>query len=358
VSTSGGVAGDGFFRVRPHWYALAFQYGLGLVVAWQLVEDLSVGQGKVFSGEFFPWRQYVDWDRWFGSALYPCLVAIEITLLVLYFLRIRLRWVAAGLAAVLFVDGLGSFLNHRLLMSIEMLLVSFFPVGRDAGDLNGKSVRWNLDLVRWQASIVYVFTAFHKLNAEFLSGRTLSNLFFMTQEQGMHEYPDVLRPWLENPEVCMALAWLTVVTEFALVVGLNSRRMVGWFLPIAFLLHTGMAALMAYIWIFTFQMYFLLIAFLPDRTPDGPCRLVPGTVSPGPTPWLRLCVPGSVLVSTDAATEPRWSIRTPDGERRTGFDAWVTLLSASPLTFGLAEVLRIAPLTWLGRRMVRGSEPQ
>lgn len=136
------------FRVRPHWYALAFQIGLGIVVAWQLIEDVSVGQGKVHSGEFFPWRQYVPWGKWFGGAFYPALVTLEAILLVLYFLRIRVRWVAAGIAAILFVDGLGSFLNHRLLMAIEMLLVSLVPVERGARDLNGKRVYWNLDLVR------------------------------------------------------------------------------------------------------------------------------------------------------------------------------------------------------------------
>jgi hypothetical protein len=200
---------------------------------------------------------------------------------------------------------------------------------------------------------VYFFTAIHKLNPEFLSGRTLSNLFFMTQEQGMMTYPAWLAPWLANDGVCIALAWFTVAAEFALVIGLNSRRAVKWFLPLAFGLHTGIGFLMAYIWIFTFQMYFLLIAFLPDRTPDGAYRFVPGSKRVGPRAWLKLCVPGSVVeVRPTGGDDPEWRVETPDGRSLRGFDAWLALLSVSPWTFGVAEVLRIVsnPTPPEGRR--------
>jgi hypothetical protein len=57
----------------------------------------------------------------------------------------------------LFLDNLGSFTNHRLLMAIEMLLISFVPVpGWGAARLVEKKPYWNLDLVRWQLSLVYL----------------------------------------------------------------------------------------------------------------------------------------------------------------------------------------------------------
>lgn len=264
-----------FYRERPHAYALVFHYGLGAVVTWQLLEDLWLGQWKVYSGDFFPWRTKLDGLtlQW-GENFYWALVAAESMLLVLYFLRIRLRWTAAVLAAILFVDGLGSFLNHRFLMALQLLAVSVRPVPRDLGAQgpSGTALYWNLDLVRWQVSLVYFVTALHKLNGQFLSGETLETLFAYAANEGLREYPAWAAAWLSDRSFCRVLAWATVGIEFVLAIGLNFQRWFWWLLPFAVGLHLSIAVLMPYIWIFTTQMLVTFSVFLPGRSAAPPAR--------------------------------------------------------------------------------------
>ncbi|MEO8178603.1 MAG: HTTM domain-containing protein [Deltaproteobacteria bacterium] len=330
------------FRVRPHWFALAYYYGVWLVVSAQFIEDLALGHARIYSGEFFPWQQYVDWTKILGPHAYWLFAGTEALLLCAYALRVRVSATAASLAVIVFLDNLGSYNNHRLLMAIQLLLVSLVPVPpRGSGRLLDKKQYWNLDLARWQLSIVYLMSAVHKLNPQFLSGRTLSNLFFMLQEQGMHRYSDAVFEKLQDPLFCLLLAWLTVLTEGALAVGLNVPAWVGRFVPLSIALHVGMASLLPYIWVFSIQMILALIAFLPDRTPSAPLRFV-HDAQQRPPRLLGLLVPGAVTLEVADPSSPRrgWWLLMPDGEEQRGFDAWLALLSLSPLTFLAAETLR------------------
>jgi len=115
-------------RVRPHWYALVFYYGVGITVTAKFVEDLLLGHHKIYSGEFFPWGRYVDWTKFLGPSAYWLFAGAEALLLCMYALRLRVSLVAASLALIVFLDNLGSFANHRLLMAVELLLVSLVPV--------------------------------------------------------------------------------------------------------------------------------------------------------------------------------------------------------------------------------------
>lgn len=346
------------FRTRPHWYMLVFHYGLGLAVTWQLAEDVLVGQSRVYSGEFFPWRQYVDWNALFGTGFYWGLIGIEVLLLALYFLRINVRTTACLLAVVLFVDGLGSFLNHRFLMSIEMLLISLCPApDRKQPIGTGKQVYWNLDVLRWQLGIVYVFTVVHKLNGQFLSGQTLHNLFFMTHTYGMKSYPDWLYSLSQNLHICLALAWLTVFVELLIGIGAQHRKLVAWVLPLAMGLHLSIGLMMGYIWIFTLQVFVSLIAFLPDRViGDGRYRIRYGSIPP--LKWVRRILwQGYVTFHADPKLGKRWELELPDGRCVADIDAWIEVLSLSPWTFVLAEMLRAAPVRILCQLLFFDDEP-
>ncbi|HKO94139.1 MAG TPA: HTTM domain-containing protein [Polyangiaceae bacterium] len=329
-------------RVRPHWYALVFYYGIGLSVAAQFVENLVQGQAKVYSGEFYPWNRFVDWTRLLGPSAYWFFVVAEALLLCAYALRWRVSITAAGLALVLFLDNLGGFSNHRLLMAIEMLLISLVPVPSwGAAPLVEKKQYWNLDLVRWQISLVYFGAAAHKLHLHFLSGGSLHNLFFMLREQGVVSYSETTFAILQDRVFCFALAISTVLVEGALVIGLNAPAWVGWWLPVSASLHIGMASLMPHIWIFTLQMIATLVVFLPDRTPDAPVRLLLERRRRPPA-FLSLLVPGAVEVAVDegAAAGGAWRLQMPDGTLKRGADAWRVLLSLSPLGFAAAETWR------------------
>lgn len=328
------------FRERPHWYALSFEYGLGLVAVWHLIEDLQYGQWKVYSGEFYPWRQAVDMT----ATHYWLLVLVEAVALLLFFARIQSRWCAAVIGAALFVDNLGSWLNHRLLMSIEFFVISLLatPAPGDVSTYRESKVYWNLDLVRYQLSLVYAAAGLHKLNEEFLSGRTLYNLFWMTHQQGMKVYPAWLAELLIQPSVCQWLAWATIATELTLAVGLNFRKTVGPCLLLAVVFHISMALLMAYIKIFTTLVLVSLIVYVPNRTFGlKPYLLIRRSPADGPRRFLRLLWPGYIEERIDANIDARWKMVLPDGTHCYGYAAWVELLSLSPVTLVLSEILRL-----------------
>lgn len=334
------------FRNRPHWYMLVFHYGLGIAVTWQFIEDLCLGQWKSHAGsEFFPWRQHVNWGEVLGFDFYWVLAAAEAILLVLYFLRIRIPITALLLGGVLFLDNLGSFLNHRLLMSLELILVSLCPVPETPGKngYRGKQVYWNLDLIRWQLFVVYLCAGLYKINLQFLTGESLHNLFWMTHVHGMKQYPEWLLRLLQNNLFCLIAAWGTIVVELAIAACCLSRRLTGWVLPVAIGMHVGIGLLMASIWIFTFQVIAAFIAFLPDRTQEGVYQLHGSSRSKPPRVLLWILWHGYIERTSLSESADEWTLECPNGDRLTGYDAWVELLSLSPLTFVFAEMMRIAP---------------
>ena len=264
-----------FTRHTPRWQVLTFYYGLGLAVSWQLVEDIMMGQGAVHAGSMAPWRQWIKYSQFLGTRCYPFLASLEAILLVLYFLQIRPRLVATCLGCCLFLDNLGCFLNHRLLMSLEMFAVGLVAPPRlfSRQEDEREVLYWNLDLVRFQVSFVYIITGIYKCNVEFLSGRTLHNLFFVLQEQGMQSYPDFVFGLIQDPNVCLAMGVVAVFLEFALPIGLHSQRWSVFFVAIAFAMHIAFSLLMPYLWIFTTQMLFTLTLFI--RLPFRKNQLAP-----------------------------------------------------------------------------------
>lgn len=336
------------YRARPDWYALLFQYGIGIAVLWQGYDDLVNGQWRIYAGLAYPWREHLD----LGLSLtgYGLTVGLKAILLVLFFARVQTRAVTLGLAAILVLDNLGSGLNHRVLMILQLILIAYLPVPRDAAasGFSTQRVYWNLDLVRFLVSVVYVTTAVHKMNPQFLSGATLWNQIWMVNEQGMRDYPEFLFGLLQSRELCRAMALATVASELLLAVLLNFRRTAGLGIALALGMHTIMAIALPFITHFTFQMFVSLIPFLPNRVQAGRYRLVSGP------PWLaRIAWPGSVERVVPGVEGEPGSLVRPDGVVLRGAAARIQLLSLSPLTFLPAEILRIWPLRSAAQGAIR-----
>lgn len=340
-----------FFRPRPDWQVLVFQYGLGIAVAWQAIDDIRVGIPRVYSGEFFPWRRLLPHDATVPAGAYTVLMGLEAIALAAYMARFRTGAAAALLALLLFLDNLVSLLNHRLLMAIELLLLSLRPVPGSAADagFRGHRLYWSLDLVRWQVAVVYLFSALHKMSPHFLSGEDLRNLFWQIEWMGWRRYPEWLSALLQEPSASQVLALLTVATELTLAFGLHFRATVGFLLPVAVAFHLCLALLMPFLWIFAFLCLVGLIAFLPNRIEEGTYEVRRAGKRGALGVALALAWPGIVRVTGEEAPDVgRWTLLTPTGRRLAGYDAWVELLSLSPIGCLPAETLRTAPLRGLG----------
>ena len=340
-----------FFRVRPDWHVLVFQYGLGVAVGWQALDDIRVGIPSVYSGEFFPWRRLLPYDAIVPAGAYTVLMGLEAITLAAYMARFRTGAAAALLAVLLSLDNLVSLLNHRLLMAIELLCLSLRPVPASAAAAGFRRHRlyWSLDLVRWQVSAVYFFSALHKMTPHFLSGEDLRNLFWQIERMGWRRYPEGLSALLQEPSTGQILAWLAVGTELTLAFGLHFRATVGFLLPVAVAFHLCLALLMPFLWIFAFLCLVGLIAFLPNRIEEGTYEVRRSGRGGVLGVALALAWPGIVRVVPDEGLDRgRWTLATPTGRRLAGYDAWVEVLSLSPIGCLPAETLRTAPLRSLG----------
>jgi hypothetical protein len=142
---------------------------------------------------------------------------------------------------------------------------------------------------------------------------------------------------------------LTVATELTLAFGLHFRAAFGFLLPVAVVFHLCLALLMPFLWIFAFLCLVGLIAFLPNRIEEGTYEVHRSGKGGALGVALALAWPGIVRVVGEEALEAgRWILVTPTGRRLAGYDAWVELLSLSPIGCLPAETLRTAPLRSLG----------
>jgi hypothetical protein len=332
-----------------------FQYGLGIAVAWQAIDDIRVGIPAVYSGDFFPWRRLLPREVTVPAGTYAVLMGLEAIGLAAYWARLRTGVAAGLLAFLLFLDNLVSLLNHRLLMAIELLYLSLRPVPGSAAvaGFRGHRLHWNLDLVRFQVSVVYFFSALHKMSAHFLSGEDLRNLFWQIEWMGWRRYPEWLRALLQEPSASQALALLTVAIELTLAVGLHFRAAFGFLLPVALAFHLSLALLMPFLWSFAFLCLVNLFAFLPNRIEEGTYEVRRAGKGGVLGVALALAWPGIVFATGELPPGERWTLVTPRGRRLVGYDAWVELLSLSPIGCLPAEILRTAPLRGLGGRSWR-----
>lgn len=341
----------GTYRARPDWQALVFQRGLALLVALKLLEGLAAGRWALYGGELFPWGRQVAALAALPPAAYWGLCAAQAALAALLFAGVRPRLCAGLLAGALALDTLNGLQNHRLLLTLSVALLALGrPVPRDAARAGylGQRVYWNLDVQGRLVALVYLSTALHKLNPNFLSGEALWAITWHVQQE-TGRYPEALYALLQRQEVCQALALVALTLELALAALLPFARTCGWAIPAAIAMHLAFSLVMPWIWVFTGLMVLSQLAFLPTRTLPGTYVLT----DPGRAAALlaRLAWPGAVrLEAADGASGA--TLLRPDGSVARGYEAWCELLALSPVTCLLAETARIPPARWLGRRLV------
>lgn len=204
----------------------------------------------------------VLWARW-GSELslhqhltHPSISALFFVASFCLFVGLASRWAAlvSGLLGLSFVHAYGIEWgyepwahHHTELLAFATLLLALTPCGasysvdrwleigraRRAGRLPPaeRGPRYGLDLLALQMSVVYVFSAYDKLNVPFLSGERLEAIlgwFYWGSD-----FPDQpALTWL-----CAVGASGAVVIELGLAVGLWIRRFRAWLAPVGLALH-------------------------------------------------------------------------------------------------------------------------
>lgn len=118
---------------------------------------------------------------------------------------------------------------------------------------------FGLTLIALQLSAVYLFSAYNKTNAFFLSGDHLVAIF---QHYYTGSDPITLPGF---PLLCQVLAWLTVALEYVWPFALFHRGARRWLLPLGVLFH-GILYIMLPVGTFTASMWVLYLAYFePDE---------------------------------------------------------------------------------------------
>jgi hypothetical protein len=126
--------------------------------------------------------------------------------------------------------------NHGTLTFMVLLFTAVRPPVVDA-DL----VRPNMILVRWQLTIVYVFTALNKVIADYLRGDSMANLYRAIAMRGSLVPHEWFEPMFTGPGV-VALSIGIVVVELLIPLALSRRPWIGIALVLG--LHGGITLLM------------------------------------------------------------------------------------------------------------------
>ncbi|MEO8245855.1 MAG: HTTM domain-containing protein [Chloroflexota bacterium] len=257
--------------------------------------------------------------------------------------------------------------NHLYLLAI---LVGVLTAGRAGTALSIDAHRhgapamvpgWPVLLLRAQVSIVYAFAGLSKVNAVYLSGTVVASTL---RRDGALAIPEAWRA----QEWMMALAVISILAEIGLAIGLWIPR---W-RPSAFVLGVALHGAIA-IWllptdqliVFGMMMLPIYILFVDARPAshvvvwDDACTFCTSTIR-----WVRRLdwlhamtfAPGS-----DDAVLRRYGISRHEADeaiqlvghrgRSSGYAAMAGIFELLPLTFLVAPIMRIPPISSVGRRV-------
>lgn len=165
------------------------------------------------------------------------------------------------------------FSHHTTLLTFSAVLIALTPCGRSLSidrfiALRKASRRgtneapaehgelWGLRLIQIQVFCVYFWSFIDKLNPGFLSGERLQSIFI---EHFIGSF-DPTPPGFET--VCWLLAWVTIVLEITLAVGLFAPRFLRVVIPLGIILHGAFYVVLS-ISVFSLNMLLLYLAFVP-----------------------------------------------------------------------------------------------
>ncbi len=337
--------------------AAAFLRGL---VSYHLID-------RLFSEGYVRARSY-PWIPDLSRETIVLFVVVWLVCSLLFTLGYRTRLSGAALTGLiayhLYVDQ-NLFWSHIYFLGLLVLLLTLADSGAalsiDARrDGERGALRWPLVLLKVQVTLVYFYTALAKCNAAFLSGAVIADRFWM---------PTLFRQ-SSGPEL---LAWATIPLEFFLAFALWSRRLQPWAFLGGLIFHTLIPVLShLYGGLIVFSMSVLgsYMAFL-DWGRES--RVVEWEGRRRFPSWLARWARrldwwnalqfreggGTAQGDSGEATSEGFVLRVAN-RKHEGFDALVEILSALPISFLWAAVLRIPPAHQVGRWLYSrsaGSDP-
>jgi hypothetical protein len=279
--------------------------GLGVAaVGIGLLADVSAAAGFLYAPIHFPYRGF-EWVRPLPIPQLKILVAALSVVGVAVALGWRHRWTcsicAIGGAYLFFLDS-AYYQSTAWFTVLVLSLLVFLPanhlIALDARRIEqpGRGATRALWLARFQVGVLYVFSGIAKLDADFLSGRTLRAM--------CPDYPPAR--WLSAIPAYALLSCLGMLFDLFIVPLLLWRRtrVLAWIALITFHLHN---ALTLSVGVVPWTMLVASTVFLP---PDWPRRFLRLPDSPhaklAPSPsWLRAVI-GVWIAFQIALPASRW----------------------------------------------------
>ena len=213
---------------------------LSLTLCSCFIEDLACRVWFIHTGAYFPWRHLFHWIPLYPA---PFLILEWACLLTSAFLILRPSQRRLGIylaSAVIFISLTQRFSNHRSLIFIVLFYLMLSPL---------TSLMNTLKMIRYQFMIVYLFSAFNKINSGFLSGDSL--LALGTSIRGSI----IPQTWVQSvlsTSFSPALSWITVFAEIVIPFLIIKKPWLG--MSVLVLLHLSFSMLMPGIWPVTFIM--------------------------------------------------------------------------------------------------------
>jgi hypothetical protein len=272
---------------RIFWFELQPAHTLGLIriafgalaIGWTIsllpdLHQLFGPQGIVPQqpGDAFSWGVFAIWNS--DRAL-----LIGWIVLLVFSIMLTLGWHSRLAALVVFVLILS--FQHRdpwmwnsgdVVVRIEALVLALSPCGaavsldqaRRTGAFWSAQQRpqWPVRLLQMQMSLIYLASAFTKINGNAWPHGTAVSYALRLQDLVLLTAPH----WFTNSALLMnAVSWSTIVLELSLATLVWNRRLRPWILAAGVVMHTIIMATIA-VGFFSLAMFVLYLAFVPPET--------------------------------------------------------------------------------------------
>lgn len=234
-----------------------------------------------FGPEMAPWYSTLEPDRLLlGTSFY-----LSTTMLLIgWHARVASAWTAATMLVAFYGYGVFGEMepwrhHHTYLLTAATALLALLPSGASFSVDRLLAVRrarasgqpipeergptWALTLIALQLAAVYLWSVVDKASWHFLSGDRLDIIFVDLYFGFRPEHP----LWSASLAV---MAWITVVLEIVLPIGLFVRRLQPWLVPTGLLLH-GLFYVLLPVGTFSATMALLYLAYLD---PDDVHRII------------------------------------------------------------------------------------
>ena len=280
----------------------------------------------------------------------------------------------AGLLTYVFLLSMWNYHHHMLLFVIVFWILAFSPCARhfsldarlrDPDRPQPPMSAMPLRMIQVLVCVLYLFTFLWKCNASWLDGTIMRIFHDAGSMQGL--FIDAFdQLGVVPPYRAMGLATLAIEGAFVLLIWPRRPRAVMLWLGV--MLHLGVDALM-HVNTYSYQIMALYIAFIHPAAGatvvlyDGKCNMCRTSQRYSAmldwlarVTWLDFRDPDvrrRVPQISDEDLEKQMYVFTPEGRALPGYRGWRRLLASFPLTFLIAPIFYLWPVTVLGDRIYR-----